>query len=390
MQNFLKFPGRTIVLSLAVCLPLGCAAAGAEISSLPGAYFRLLDAGSQRVEKRLNELPDPTLKAIEIEGGWRHFPNAILAPAVLFAKKHPDNPRYRDPKMLALAIRMGDLFADEDEKGTYEPRGDSDWDTYIWLEAYRVLEKDLGDKRRERWKRALLRNSTLVLRPLEERVDFPWYQSPYIGTSPNHYAQYAYLIYLCGRVFDKPDWEALGAKVLRRFAMREQSVDGYWGEHNNQGPTTGYNHLTMTPVAVYWEHSKDKDVLPALRRALDFHKYFTYPNGHPVEVINDRNRRWRVSSWGHFAFSNFPDGRRYSEFLTSFFTHGNMSMSDIGRLAQNALYYHEGPTKPIPQDAERYVYQMKVPAGIRKSGKWEVRMKDILSGQTQTIVVEVR
>jgi hypothetical protein len=39
-------------------------------------------------------------------------------------------------------------------------------------------------------------------------------------------------------------------------------------------------------------------------------------------------------------------------------------------LAQDALYYHEGPLAPIPQDAERYAHRMSVPAGIRKTGRW--------------------
>ena len=126
----------------------------------------------------------------------------------------------------------------------------------------------------------------------KERLDFPWYHSPFIGTSPNHYAQWATLLHLGGRVFANKEWEQLGAKVLRRFATVEQSPDGYWGEHNNSGPTTGYNHLTLTAVALYWEHAQDTAVLPALRRATDFHKNYTFLDGTPVDVINDRNRHW--------------------------------------------------------------------------------------------------
>ena len=51
--------------------------------------------------------------------------------------------RYRDPAMLALAVRIGDLLATENEKGTFTPRLDSNWDTYMWLEAYRLIETDL-------------------------------------------------------------------------------------------------------------------------------------------------------------------------------------------------------------------------------------------------------
>ena len=85
-----------------IALPCGflCAASGAD--QLPAGYFRLLESGAAKVEQRLNEEPKADLKALESRAGWRHFPYAILAPAVLYAKKHPANTHYRDPKMLAL------------------------------------------------------------------------------------------------------------------------------------------------------------------------------------------------------------------------------------------------------------------------------------------------
>jgi hypothetical protein len=219
--------------------------------------------------------------------------------------------------MLRLALRIGDLLAQENEKGRFTPRLDSDWDTHMWLEAYRLLEPDLGDEQRARWKSAILQNVALVVPDAAERVDFPWYNSPFIGTSPNHYAQYAALLLLAGLTFGNKEWEDLGTKILHRFAAEEQAPDGYWGEHSRSGPTTGYDHLTMTQVALYWEYSRDPAALRALRRSTDFHEYFTYANGRPVEVINDRNRYWDVDAWGHFGFSHFADGRRYAEFLTS-------------------------------------------------------------------------
>lgn len=358
----------------------------APAAELPGRYFRIMEAGSQRVESRLAAEPDADLEKLEKTPGWKHFGYSILAPAVLYAKRHPANPRYRDPKMLALAIRIGDLLASENEKGTFTPRLDSDWDTYTWLEAYRLLEKQLGAERRERWKKAILENTAPFAPDAAERLNFPWYASPYIGTSPNHYSQWAELLYLAGRVFDKPEWVKLGSEILHRFAVTEQTPDGYWGEHSRAGPTTGYDHLTLSAVAVYGEYSRDPAVIQALRRSTDFHMHFTYPDGTPVETINDRNRYWGVSPWAQFAFSHFPDGRRYAEFLAAFFDSDKMSpdklaMDMLGRLSQDALYYHEGPTAPIPQGQDRYVYQMNVPAGIRKTGPWVVTLSGIIATQ---------
>jgi hypothetical protein len=183
---------------------------------------------------------------------------------------------------------------------------------------------------------------------------------------------------VAGIVFDKPEWKQLATSVLYRFVREEQSPDGYWGEHSQAGPTTGYDYLTETQIALYWEYSKDPEALNALRRSTDFHKYFTYPDGTPVETINDRNRYWDVSMWGHFGFSNFPDGRRYAAFLTSFFSEDG-DIQSLSRIAQNALYFHEGKTEPVPQDQFAYVHAMNIPAGIRKTGPWVV----CLSGLTE-------
>jgi hypothetical protein len=360
------------------------AAAAAGAASLPGRYFELLEAGSQQVESRLAAEPSATLESLEKTPGWKHFGYSILAPAVLYTRRHAANPRYHDPAILALAMRIGDLLASENERGKFTPRLDSDWDTYIWLEAYRLLRDAPGAEQRERWKIAILENTAPFAGPAAERMNFPWYDSPYIGTSPNHYAQWAELLYLAGRTFDKPEWVKLGTAILHRFVDEEQTPDGYWGEHSRAGPTTNYDYVTLSAIGVYWEHTHDPVALEALRRSTAFHTRFTWPDGTPVETINDRNRYGPVEPWAQFAFTSFPEGRRYAEFLTGFFSPEKLSMDALGRLAQDALYYHEGPTAPIPQDQPNYSYRMTIPAGIRKTGPWIVCLSGIVDTQATT------
>ena len=365
-----------------VWLGLMCAAGWLSAAELPGRYFRLLEAGAAKVEAKLKASPGATLKTLEAESGWRHFPYAILAPAVLYAKRHPDNPQAGSEKMRDLAIRIGDLLASESEKGVYEPRGDSDWDDYMWLEAYRLLSPELSETRRTRWGREIAKNIGLLVADAQDRVDFPWYNSPYIGTSPNHFALWAANLYLGGKVFGNRQWTELGAKILKRFATVEQTTDGYWGEHSRNGPTIGYNHLTLSALAVYFEHSGDRSVLPALRRATDFHKHFTFLDGTPVDVINDRNRHWGVSAWSQFAFSHFADGRGYARFLAGFFEPAQLTIDAVGRLAQDALYFHEGPVEESAPRLKRYSYRMQqAPAGVRKDGDWQVALSGLIDTQ---------
>ncbi len=353
-------------------------AADLSAAKLPDKYFDLVAGGLAEVQTQLAAQPATDLAKLETHQGFRHFPSAILMAAVLYAKSHPANRHYQDPKTLETALAIGDLLATEQEQGRFGAALDRHRDSYMWLEAYRVLEPKLGDERRGRWQRALIEYLTPLASEVAKRRDYPWYAGPYLGTSPNHYSLWSSTVYLAGRVFKKKDWEDLGGSVMHRFVAEEQSPDGYWGEQNRFGPTTGYDYLTLTGVALYWEHSRDKAALNALRRNTDFHEYYTYPDGSPIETHNDRNRYWSETMWGQFGFSNFADGRRYSEFLVDSYPTERLWLEMLGRLAQNALYYHEGPTQPIPQDREQYMHQMSVPAGVRKAGPWVVALSGLM------------
>ena len=122
---------------------------------LPARYYQLMEQGIARAEQRLAAEPSATLASLEAQPGWTHFPSAILAAAVLYTKGHPANSHRGDAKMLQLALKIGDLLANEQEADTYGTRLDHHRDTYMWLEAYRLLEQDLGKERRERWRRAI-------------------------------------------------------------------------------------------------------------------------------------------------------------------------------------------------------------------------------------------
>jgi hypothetical protein len=370
---------RCLFITLMLCGLVGSTYGASE---LPGQYFRLLNAGLTQVEQRMTAEPSADLQTLEARPGWRHFPSAILAAAVLYTQKNPANPRWGDPKTLATALAIGDLLAREQERGQYMTRLDYHRDTYMWLEAYRLLKGKLGDELRARWRRDIVQILTVLAAGVTERQDFPWYASPYLGTSPNHYSLWSSTIYLAGIVFGNESWQKLGAKVMHRFAAEEQAPDGYWGEHSRRGPTTGYDYLTSTAVAIYWEYSHDPAALAALRRSTEFHMYFTYPDGTPVETVNDRNRYWEPSVWGQFGFSHFPQGRRYSEFMTGFFKEGDVHLEDLGRLAQDALYYHVGPSAAIPQQQSQSWHLMTVPAGIRKAGPWVICLSGIIDTHT--------
>lgn len=323
---------------------------------LPAHYFTLLSA-------EVGSLDLATLT---------HNPGAMLSAAVLYTKRHAANRLFGDRRMLDLALRLGDLYATQSEADAAENKQDYEWEIHFWLDTHRLLDSELGDERRARWRREIEKITRWFSGQVEYRLDFPRYQGPYIRTSTNHLALFASEVYLAGLVLKNNDWEQLGARCLHRLAAEEQTIDGYWGEFTDNGPATGYNYITMTCVALYAEHSRDPAAIEALRRATDFHRHFTWPDGTPVETIDGRNRHREVSAWGHFGFSHSPEGRGYARFMAGFFSSDKPPSRTLGRLAQSALYYHEGEAERTPQELPRSAWQMNVPAGIRKTGPWTV------------------
>ncbi len=359
-----RLPALLLLTFLAACA--GAPAAAPPRDELPGLYYRMLRDGTEGLEARLKE-----------EGIQRNT-GAVLAGALLYTSAHPSNPCRGDRSKLELALRAGDLLATESEGGALQKWLNHRWLVAPWIDGTRLLERELGEDRRARWRREIEKGLADMAADVAERERYPRFASPFILTSPNHLSIWASTVHAGGKHFGNREWEELGARVMRRFA-EEQAPDGYWGEHSEAGPTTGYNYLTTSSVAYYYEKSGDPAALRALRRATDFHAHFTWPDGTPVEVVNDRNRHGGVSAWGHFGFSNFPDGRSYARFLAGFLG-GRMPRGEtLARLAQNALYYHEGPSAPLERDGPSWVWPMKVPALIRREGPWWIAISGILS-----------
>ncbi len=344
----------------------------------PVEYLETLREGRGRIEAALAGPGAATLRALEQRPGLRHFPHAILVPAVLYTQKRPENPEFGKAEVLALALRIGDLLAEEDERGAYMDRLDSYWDTTMWLDAYRLLEPRLGAERAARWRRALERNVELVAPRVAAWREFPRYTSPYLGTSTNHYAQWAANVFLAGRLFGREDWTETGSAVLHRFAA-EQNADGYWGELRPDAPTSGYNLLTLSAVALYAEHSGDAGAVEAVRRATQFHLGFTWPSGEPVELFNDRNRHWEAGLYGNFGFSRTAEGRRLAAYLLERYQGKPLDTEQLGRVAQNLLYFRDGETAAIPQESAG-AFRLQGPAGVRHGAPWSIALSG-LSGQ---------
>ena len=85
-----------------------------------------------------------------------------------------------------------------------------------------------------------------------------------------------------------------GALHKIELLLKHQNEEGWWMEY--EGPDIGYLSLTIDYLAKYYQKSKDRQVLPALRKAVSFISYFVHPDGSAGGVYGSRNTHYLIPS----------------------------------------------------------------------------------------------
>src|SRR5579864_3747277 len=134
MRDLIQSLVAAVDRRLACLFVLSASLGFAQPNAVPARYYKLLEEGVARVNERLAAEPGATLSSIEAQSGWKHFPSAILAAAVLYTKAHPANAHRGESKVLQLALKAGDLVEREQQGGANATQFDHR-DTYMWLEG---------------------------------------------------------------------------------------------------------------------------------------------------------------------------------------------------------------------------------------------------------------
>jgi hypothetical protein len=322
------------------------------------------------------------------EGGWAVTNQDLVYPlALLYQAEHPDNPYFKDNRILAYAQRGGDAWRDfqyPDGKVEFIKVDDSTWgpiympwSMYHWVETYALLRDELGDERRARWEEGL----TLAYDGIAEGL-----ASGHVHNIPTWNGM---ATFRAGQIFDRSDWREAGRRMIH-LAVEDQQPGGYWLEHH--GPTPSYNTVYVHAIGLYYFFAGDDSVLPCLERSTDFHIRYTYPDGRIVETIDGRVKYHdRVNVHGLSAFSLFPQGRRYVRFLLREWLaertqhplpHLTYNQTTSGpkiaggeyglspRIAPVLHHFAQGPEAPIPQDSAEYVIHDEGHAILRRADGW--------------------
>jgi len=239
-------------------------------------------------------------------GIWLCTDQNVMYPlAVAYSLNAPDNKYHRDSRLLEIIMKAGDALIDEadaDGKWEFRKKDGSTWGkismpwTYSrWIRTFEIIRRDMPPDRRRRWADALTLGYGVIAREQLHRVQ-------------NIPAHHAMGLYAAGKVLNRPEWCRQAAEFLIRVADA-QAEGGYWSEH--AGPVVLYNAVYVEVLGLYYAMSRDDRVMPALEKAARFHRHFTYPNGHAVETIDERNPYHKEVGTGNIGFAFTEDGRAY-------------------------------------------------------------------------------
>ena len=175
-------------------------------------------------------------------------------------------------------------------------------------------------------------------------------------------------LYIAGKVLNRDEWCTQASDFLVKV-VDEQAEGGYWSE--NVGPVVNYNFVYLDALGTYYAVTSDSRVLPALTKGSRFHWVFTYPNGHQVETIDERNPYHGRVSTGNVGFTVTDTGRA---FLQSQWDNYGWEKLPSDLIASLLLYGQEGPLAELPVSDEGHTLTLtegdEDRAAVVRDGPW--------------------
>jgi hypothetical protein len=287
--------------------------------------------------------------------------NVLLSLAAAWALEK--SPYQHNPEVLSAIVRGGDaLIEAQDEQGmwTFRKKDYSTWGQILmpwtysrWILAYHLVRDAMSDDARAHWEQALLLGFEAISKTALHRIH-------------NIPAHHAMGLYCAGIVFEREDWKAQAQTFLGKV-VEAQSPYGWWSEHF--GPVVRYNFKYSDALGIYYAMSEDEKVLDALERAARYHASYTYPDGSPVDTVDERNPYHSGMHLGNPGFSHTPAGRGYlMQQHALYLKAGNRFDADYA--AHLLLYGGEGPIEKIAAARDRHTYRMGDQALIVRRRPW--------------------
>lgn len=366
---------------------LVCAAAliHVSISQADDLRFRerVLGETIERVPEVMAEYDDATGRFVSGRAWDQRRQRRMHVLAVAYSTKAEGNRYYRDQDLLGAIVKAGNaLIEAQDERGRWQyTKSDGsqwgwryqEWTYSRWVDTFELIREDMPAADHDRWREALELAFTHMDRYLLTRLD-----SEIVD---NHRVEMAAAIYAAGQALDRPEWCEHAARYMM-VTVAQQSPNGYWSEGG--GPVIQYNFEYVGSLGRYYARSGDERVLRALERAARFHYRFTYPDGHPVETIDQRNWFSGAINESWEAFSLTPVGRAY---LERQWGQPAGRIADVEVLARLVHWGQEGPAESLSELDAEHEYIMPVDGvprvSIMRRGPWYVCLSAIVAPVAQ-------
>ncbi len=324
----------------------------------------ILSRQAKQAEATQGQIDPKTGRYLAKSGGFSIGSQGVLYPlAMLYLD--PASELYQQEDVLKDAIRVGDAMRDfQNPDGSWEfvkEDGSSwgpthmPWPFLPWLETWQMLGHKLGAQRQERWAAGLKKWCDAVLKRTDESLS--------VHNIP---AYNAVILARASDVLDAPQYLQPAADFLRRVAD-DQHPDGFWPEGGV--PTSIYNMVYGHALGLYYAFTKDEYVLPHLRRYLEFHLHFTYPDGTSVETIDGRVRyKSKPATMGLVGFLPFPEGRRLTQLVVERVLADSENVYLDTGLTYLLQHLAEGDLAEIPQTLDSFAAVYHEHASVRRSG----------------------
>jgi hypothetical protein len=287
----------------------------------------------------------------------------MYALAVAWATPGEGNPYYHSDEVLNAIIKAGDaLVAAQKPNGMFlfKKKDGSEWgDIYMpwtysrWIRTFALIRDALPAEARNRWTKALTLAYAGILK------------TELVKPVQNIPAHNAMGLYLAGKTFDRSDWCEAAKKYMKQV-VDVQYPDGFWTEH--VGPVINYGFVYVEAVGTYYAMSLDPDVLPALQRAAEFHSAFVYPDGRPVEVVDERNPYEATAIVPNLGFTFSDVGRSWAKTRMEDRLRDGGIGADL--LASYILYGEEGAVQPIEKSSQQKFVTKDGDACTIHNGPW--------------------
>ena len=261
-----------------------------------------------------------------------------------------ENRYHKSPEVLEAIMSAGDaLIADMDDQGMWEFRkkDGSTWGqiympwTYSrWIRAYALIRDAMPTNRRAKWDKALILGfdgiaRTETIKPMQ---NIPLHNS--MG------------LYQASKIFDRDDWKKAAVDYIHK-CVDAQHPDGYWTEH--EGPVVMYNGVYVDALGCYYGMSRDEKVLDALVRSSRFHSAMTYPDGRPIDTVDERNAYQENIAGINIGFSFSPEGRAYVKRQVEQLSKHSDKPDNADAAASFILFGEEGAVAPEPKSGDVYI-----------------------------------